>query len=537
VNVVLKGTTNGTVTDADGNYRLNVPQEGGVLVFTFIGLQSQEAEIGTRTSVDINMSADITQLSEVVVTALGVERSEKSLTYAVQDVKGEDLTRAREVNVVNSLQGQIAGVQITNSSGAPGASSRIVLRGASSISGTNAPLFVVDGVPIDNRNLGDAGNGGGSDMPNGAADVNPDDIEAISVLKGPVAAALYGNRGANGVILITTKSGKGQKGFGVSINHSTTFDTPLRLPDFQNSYGQGSDDTYFEFVDGQNGFGDGVDESWGPPLDRGLSFAQWPDYGKGTVSPWVSRPDNIKNFFEVGTTISNNVAISGGDGVKNSFRLSVTDMRQDGMIPTTNLERTTVALSGSMLFNEKLEASFSGNYVQNHSDNLITVGYNNENPVQQFLWSGRNVDFEGLRDWQNLPLAPVGTAAAGTPLNWNTIFQNNPYWVLDNNQHVWDKDRVFGSFKLSYKFNDWLSGYVRSGADTWSSKNADRAAIGTNSFLDGFYQEITRRFTEVNHFAYLTANKTFNDIGVSFSVGGNMMRQHYTNQVGELPAL
>lgn len=537
VNVVLKGTTNGTATDVDGRYSISVPAEGGTLVFSFIGLTSQEAEIGTRSTVDLQMAQDVQQLSEVVVTALGVEKSEKSLTYAVQDVKGDALTQARETNIVNALSGQIAGVQITNSSGAPGASSRIVLRGASTISGSNSPLFVVDGIPIDNTNYGNAGSGGGSDMPNGASVINPDDVESISVLKGPVAAALYGNRGANGVILITTKSGKGQKGFGVSVNHSTMFDTPFRLPDFQNSYGQGSDNTYFEYVDGQNGFGDGVDESWGPPLDVGLMFAQWPDYGKGTVSPWVSRPNNIRNFFNTGRTMSNNVAFSGGDGVNNSFRLSVTDMRQEGIIPTTNLERTTINGSATMLFNNKLEASLNGSFITSHSDNLVTVGYNSENPIQQFLWSGRNVDFEGLKNYKNLPLAPEGTAAAGTPLNWNNIFQNNPYWALDNNKHVYDQDRLIGNFKLSYKFNDWLSAYIRSGVDSWSSKNADRAAIGTNEYLDGFYQEITRRFTEVNHFAYLTANKTFNDFGVTFSVGGNLMSQTYTNQVGELPAL
>lgn len=536
VNVVVKGTTNGTVTDVNGNYTINAPSDG-VLVFTFIGLQSREEAVGTRSSVDIQMAQNVQQLTEIVVTALGVEREEKSLTYAVQDVSGDALTQARETNVVNSLQGQVAGIQITNSSGAPGSSSRVVLRGASTISGSNSPLFVVDGVPIDNTNYGDAFESGGSDMPNGAADINPDDVATISVLKGPVAAALYGNRGANGVILITTKSGKGSKGFGVSVNHSTTFDTPLRLPDYQNSYGQGSSNTYFEYVDGQNGFGDGVDESWGPPLDRGLEFIQFMDYEDRTPSPWVSHPDNIKDFYNVGKTINNNIAISGGDGANNSFRLSVSDMRQDGIIPTSTMDRTTITGSAKVLLNEKLDASLSGSYITSHSDNLITVGYTDENPVQQFLWSGRNVDFNALKNYKKLPLAPAGTAAAGTPLNWNNQFQNNPFWVLDNNKHVYDKDRIIGNVRLGYKFNDWLSAYVRSGVDTWSSKNADRAAVGTNSFLDGFYQEITRRFTEVNHFFLASFAKKYNDIGVNFNAGGNIMEQTYTNQVSELPAL
>ncbi|MGK0251627.1 MAG: TonB-dependent SusC/RagA subfamily outer membrane receptor, partial [Gammaproteobacteria bacterium] len=227
VNVVLKGTTTGTTSDLDGNYRVSVPEEGGTLVYSFVGLEPQDQEIGARSVIDVAMTSDVKQLTEVVVTALGIERQEKSLTYAVQDVKGEDLTQARETNIVNSLSGQIAGVQVTNSNGAPGSSSRVVLRGASSLTGSNDPLFVVDGVPIDNQNFGNSGAYGGFDVPNGAADINPDDIASVSVLKGPVAAALYGNRAANGVILVTTKSGKGSKGLGVSVNSSTMFQTPL----------------------------------------------------------------------------------------------------------------------------------------------------------------------------------------------------------------------------------------------------------------------------------------------------------------------
>lgn len=536
VNVVLKGTTNGTVTDATGAYTLKVTGDGGILVFTFIGLITQEAEIGSRSSVDISMESDTKQLSEVVVTALGVERQEKSLTYAVQNVDGDAMSKARETNVVNSLQGQVAGVQINNSSGNPNSSSRIVLRGASSITGSNQPLFVVDGVPIDNRNLGDATESGGTDMPNGAADINPDDVESISVLKGPVAAALYGNRGANGVILVTTKKGKGQKGLGVSVNHSTAFMTPLRLPDYQNSYGQGSNYTYFEYVDGQNGEGDGVDETWGPPVDKGLNFAQWPDYGKGTVSPWVSRPDNIRDIYRTGRSISNNIAITGGDG-KNGFRVSVTDNRTNSIIPTQDLNRTTVNGSGNITIADRLDASFSGSYINTRSDNMGGGGYDDQNPIQQTLWSGRNVDFNALKNYNSLPLAPEGTAAHGTPLNWNNQFQNNLFWVLDNNQHKYDKDRIIGSASLSYKIADWLSVSARTGIDNWSSRNADRSAVGTNSFLDGFYQEIARRFTEVNHFFLATANKDFNDFNVTLSLGGNIMDQRYTLQVGELPAL
>lgn len=547
VNVVLKGTTTGTTSDLDGNYRLSVPEEGGTLVFSFIGLEAQETEIGARSVIDIGMASDVTELTEVVVTAFGIERQEKSLTYAVQEMKGEDMTQARETNLVNSLSGKVAGVQITNSSGAPGSSSRIVLRGSSSISGSNEPLFVIDGVPIDNGSygagggsFGAAGSGGGANTPNGAADLNPDDIASISVLKGPVAAGLYGNRAANGVILITTKKGGDSKGFGVSVNSSTMFSTPLRIPDFQNSYGQGASDTYFEFVDGQNGFGDGVDESWGPPLDVGLNFVQWDDYnGDGTYdapSPWVSYPDNVRDFYETGVTLSNNVSFSGGD-MNNSFRLSLTNTNETGMVPNTNYIRNNINGSARVTLKEGLVASFNANYVKAHSDNLQQGGYAAENPVQQTIWSGRNVDLSALKDWKNLPLAPEGTAAAGTPLNWNTIYQNNPYWSQETNTIEYDKDRLFGNVQLNYTITDWLSAQVRTGIDTWSSRATARFAIGSNTYGDGFFTEIDRRFTEINHFGLITASKNFGDFSASLSVGGNSMEQVITRVTGEIQAL
>jgi TonB-linked SusC/RagA family outer membrane protein len=541
VNVVLKGTTTGTTSDLDGNYRVSVPEEGGTLVYSFVGLEPQDQEIGARSVIDVAMTSDVKQLTEVVVTALGIERQEKSLTYAVQDVKGEDLTQARETNIVNSLSGQIAGVQVTNSNGAPGSSSRVVLRGASSLTGSNDPLFVVDGVPIDNQNFGNSGAYGGFDVPNGAADINPDDIASVSVLKGPVAAALYGNRAANGVILVTTKSGKGSKGLGVSVNSSTMFQTPLRTPDFQNSYGQGASDTYFEFVDGATGDGDGVDESWGAPLDVGLNFIQWNDFDKdmnydGTPSPWVSYPDNVNDFYETGVQLSNNIAISGGNE-DNSFRLSATNMQQDGIVPNTNFDRTNISGSASMRLVEGLEATMSANYIHSESDNLVQGGYDGQNPVQQTIWAGRNVNLPALADYNSLPLAPASTPSGGTPLNWNTRYQNNPYWLQDNNLNEYQKDRLIGNVKLAYQFTDWLSAYVRTGVDTWSSRTAEKTAVGTNGLTDGGFGLQNRNFIEANHFGMITANKTFGDFGVSLSVGGNIMQQQYTRVGGSIPGL
>jgi len=539
VNVVLKGTTTGTTTDLDGNYRLSVPEEGGTLVFSFIGLTPQEVAIGARSVIDVGMESDVTELAEVVVTAFGIERQEKSLTYATQEVNGEKFTQAREANVVNSLSGQIAGVQVTNSNGAPGASSRIVLRGASTISGSNQPLFVVDGIPINNSNYGNGNAFGGFDSPNGAGDINPDDIASISVLKGPVAAALYGNRAANGVILITTKTGKGTKGLGISVNSSTTFDSPFRLPAFQNSYGQGASNSFFEFVDGQNGSA-ATDESWGMPLDAGLNAVQWNNYqSDGTTNgttPWVSYPNNVRDFYQQGFTTNNGVAISGGDGT-NAFRLSATNMTQKGIVPNTDFHRWNLNASGDLELTKGLNASFSANYIKGQADNLQSVGYSANNPVLQMIWSGRNVDLNGLKDYNNLPLAGPNTQAAGTPLNWNTLFENNPFWTQHTNLNGYDKDRLIGNAKITYKITDWLSAFVRSGMDTWSQRNGINKAIGTNEAVNGSFQELDRRFQEINNFFLVTADKTFGDFSGSISFGGNQMIQNYTNISGFIPGL
>ena len=297
--VLVKGTNRGTSTNADGNFTLMV-SPNSTLVVSFIGYVSQEIPVAGKKTLEITLTDDAAQLSEIVVTALGISREKKALGYSVQEIQGQQLTQARETNLVNSLAGKIAGVQVTGSNGAPGASSRMVIRGSSSIGSNNQPLFVVDGVPIDNGNYG---SGTAVDYGNGAASLNPDDIENISVLKGPSAAALYGSRGANGVVLVTTKSGKGSKGIGVSFNTNTTFDSPLRLPSWQNEYGQGAKGL-FSFVDGTGkGVNDGVDESWGPKLDgRLLPQFNSPIAADGTrtPTPWVAHPDNVKDFLRNG---------------------------------------------------------------------------------------------------------------------------------------------------------------------------------------------------------------------------------------------
>lgn len=528
VNIIVKGTSTGTQSDFDGNYSISA-KSGDVLLFTYLGLKSQEVSVGSSSKLDVIMMEDASVLDEVVVTALGIKREEKALGYSVQNIGGEELTEARESNIVNALSGKAAGVQVTSSSGSVGASSRVVLRGNSSITGNNEPLFVVDGVPIDNTNYGSAGSGGGVDLPNGASNINPDDIETITVLKGPNAAALYGVRAGNGVIVITTKSGKGKGKFSVSINSNTTFSNPLLLPDYQNSYGQGGDTSYFEFVDGASGgSGDGVDESWGPPLDVGLEFIQWDSQLKGGGPlPWVSHPDNVKDFFNTGVSTANNISITSGSDTS-SMRLSVGHTDQTGMIPFTELQSHTVGFNGNMDIGGRFHAGVSFNYVNEESGNLPTVGYNNENPVQQFVWSARQVNFTDLKDWRNLPLAPSNTAAAGTPLNWNHNFQNNPYWVLETNVNTHKRNRILGNMNLSFDITDWMSLTTKVGMDHYDQINTRQKGKGSNEFPEGLYEEITRVFTETNTDILLAINKDINeDFSFSLNLGANDMRRRY----------
>jgi TonB-linked SusC/RagA family outer membrane protein len=521
VNVTVKGAAGGTITDVQGQYSISVPQSDAILVFSFVGTQSQEIEVGNKNVINVAMRDDIKQLNEVVVTALGIEKEKRGLGYAVQDVKGEDLIQARESNVLNSLSGRVAGVQIVNSSGAVGASSRVVIRGNNSLRSNNQPLFVVNGIPIDNSTNRNDGYGG-VDFGNAASDINPNDIESISVLKGPAASALYGARAANGVILITTKSGKGAQGLGITFDHNSTFETPLRLPDYQNEYGQGYPDSkgvpQFSYVDGAGGgLMDGVDESWGPRFD-GQPRSQF--FGEGS---WVASPNNVKDFFEVGRTMTNNLAISGGNERANA-RLSVTNMNQKGILPNTDLRRNVVNLSSNMKLNDRLSANANIIYTQNASDNRPGNGYGGENVMQQFIWFGRQVDISRLKNYEN---------PDGTQYNWNYNYHNNPYWILYKNTNSSNRNRVNGNVSLKYNFTDWLSLQGRIGTDVYSEMRKRVYAKNTVDWPDGRFIENNINFQEINADFLLSATKSItSDITLSGSFGGNTMKSNYTdNQI------
>lgn len=547
-NVVVQGTKRGTQTDIDGKYSIKA-KAGEVLTFSYVGLAESSATVGASNAINAKLVEGV-KLNEVVVGALGFKRKEKAVGYAAQSIKGAALTEARESNLVNALSGRIAGVQVTNSSGAVGASSRIVLRGNSSITGNNQALFVVDGVPFDNSSSADvgydgrstaaAGSGGGRDLPNGAASINQDDIESITVLKGPNAAALYGLRASNGVVIITTKSGKKAKGVGsISFNSNIAFSNALIIPSFQNSYGQGPTSEYFKFSDGAGGgYGDGTDESWGAPLDRGLSFVQWDSYKVGGAPlPWVSHPNNVKDFYETGISVNNSISFSAGNEDAN-FRMSFGNSQEKGMLHNTGLEKINLSLNGNIRLGTKITSGVSLIYFNDISDNLPTAGYNNENAAQQFIWSARNVNFADLKDWKNLPLIPAGAIGGGTPLNWNTNFQNNPYWVLDTNTNTYQRNRITGSTFVNWALNQHLSANVKVSVDNYSQLTTGRQAIGSNAAPDGSYGENNLIFTEVNtEFIVSYKNKISEDISFSINGGTNTMKRKREQQFASVPAL
>lgn len=530
VNVLLKGTSQGVNTDIDGNFKISVPSDGGTLVFTFIGMANQEVAIGARSVIDVQMEADVRQLSEVVVTALGIERDQKSLGYSVQEVGGDEIIKAGETNIVNSLQGKIAGVQIGGNSGALGGSSRILIRGANSIAGNNQPLFVVDGVPIDNSNFNTAGQARGSsgyDFGNAAQDINPEDIKSMSVLKGASAAALYGNRASNGVIIITTKKGKKGKGIGVSVNSGVTFANPLVLPEYQNEYGGGFG-PFGTNGDGQQIASFAVDQSWGPRLD-GRPVRQWYSYYEdhpnfGEETPWVAHPDNIENFYQTQVTLNNNVSFSGAND-KGSFRMSFTNLDQKGIVPNSNLTRNTVNFNGSYFLTDKLSANASVNYVNSRAKGRPAQGYGDL--IVQFNHFGqRQLDFNELQDYK--------VEATGAQKSWNRLsestafplYADNPYWIRNENLQNDGRDRVFGNIGLTYDFTEQLSLSGRVLTDFYTDRRENRVAEG--SVGQSFYSEDLRQVSETNMDLILKYDGEINDdISLSTFVGGNIRINNY----------
>lgn len=522
VTILIKGTSKGTATNVEGQYAIDAAP-GSVLIFSFIGLKSSELAVPESGKLDVQLESDETILQEVVVTALGIAKEKKSLGYAVQELQTKDIAEAREGNLVNALSGKIAGVNITNSQGGMG-SSRIVIRGETSIAGNNQPLFVVDGIPVDNSQLG-AGANGSRDFANAIADINPNDIESISVLKGPNAAALYGSRASNGVILIKTKSGKGtQKGLGVNVNFGYTFDKLLVLPEYQNIYGQGTGGA-FSYVNGKGGgINDATDESWGPKMD-GRLIPQF--FSNGQPAPFVAHPDNVKNFFETGHTRTTGVSVSGSNE-KIDYRFSFNNSKQTGVIPNTDISKNSFGVNTTFRLNDKLTLTTSANFARNGSDNLPGTSGRGASVMLQFLWFGRQVDTEELKDYNK----------GGFDYNWNHSYYSNPYLIQYENTAEQRRDRFFGNVNLNYKITDWLTATVRTGNDYYNDKRKFKVAYGTNGTPFGSYTEDSYTVNENNtDFNFNFHKNVSDDFELDWLVGGNLRSNFNEQNLQQAPKL
>ncbi|HSJ08234.1 MAG TPA: SusC/RagA family TonB-linked outer membrane protein, partial [Longimicrobiales bacterium] len=525
VQVTVRGLGVGTVTDGRGNFTLRVTSAATALRFTFVGYRTEEVSIaGVSDEVEVRMQTQPIGLEGIVVTALGVQREKRSLGYSVQDLSGDEVSSVPKLNIVNALKGNVAGVHITDA-GPTGGSARIVIRGASSIAGNNQPLFIIDGVPIDNsapRNDGF----GGIDYGNTAQDLDPNNIESVSVLKGPNAAALYGSRAQNGAIVITTKSGRGTSsaGLGMSATMSITAETPLRLPRYQNLYGQGVDGE-FRFVDGRGGgTWDHVDESWGPRLD-GRPIDQF----TGPQQPWVAHPNNVRDFFDTGRTMNMNVAVARA-GENANVRLSVTNTNVSGMAPGNSINRLGVAVKGGADLTERLSAEASINYINQDADNRPGTGYDEDNPMQQFIWFGRQVDMAALRNYRCTGNEPTA-CRPGAQFNWNYNYHNTPFWEAMVNGNTDRRDRVIGHVATAYQLTDWLNARGQVSRDWYRDRRKDWVHhyslddAGEGSFVeDNIYR------AETNAEFLLNAVRTLAPrLSINMSAGGNIRRNDYQN--------
>jgi len=528
VNVfVPSNPTVGTSTDGEGTYSLTVPDAADSLAFSYVGYQKKTVAINGRSQIDVSMSPGVQAFDDVVVTALGISRQERSVGYSTQEVEGENLTFSKDQNVIGSLAGKVAGVNVSGASGASmGGSESIKIRGINSISGEGQPLIVVDGTPIANQNF--AGSSG-ADFGNLSQDVNPDDIKSVNVLKGPAASALYGIRGQYGVVMITTKSGAGQDDFSVEVNSGFSVQKAANFMNYQNKYGAGSSQTFSTLPNGQKYVDTGSDASWGPPMNGQMVreffsfYPQDPQYGE--LTPFEAHPDNVKNFYETGFKSNQSISITGG-GENSNYRLSFNDSRTDGVYPNTWHRRNNLSVSAGVDVSEDVKFSTNINYAANEAQRPPQgYGYGSQYFRQ---WFQRNVSMNELQDYQY---------ADGTIKHWNIsdlqgsgspdpVYWSNPYFLANENTTQDDRNRVYGDFGVEYDMfeNLTLSAFVR--GDVYVQDIEYKSAFG--GVETPGYQVEKYENQEMN---YELSAKYANDWGkfsMDATLGANMYNRNYS---------
>ena len=534
VTVVVEGATppRGTATAADGTYSLAVG-ERDVLLFSYLGYENRTEAVGTRTRIDVKLAPRAESIEGVVVTALGLTREQKALGYAVTKVDNDDLTASVSNNWLNSMSGKVAGLNFDQASAGPGGSVRVTLRGESSVNlDNNTALFVIDGVPMSNTI--NAMGGSAYDNPdasvdygNGGADINPEDIENVTVLKGPAATALYGSRAANGAIVITTKTGRKVRGIGISYSTNFSFERAGFWPDFQDTYGPGSDggDYYSFYKVAANESTTGMASvrtysrfTWGPRYE-GQMFYQWAslDRETGMYTPMEFRPrDWYKGFFETGATYKNSVSVSGSDGQGGSMRVSFTDVRNTWIVPNTGYDSQSFAVSFEKQF-KFFRIGGKVNYYRKDSDNLPMIGYSTASPTYTLLWSRNNLDIKWYEYEYRHKLY-------GTDLSLNAL-SDNPYLQTYEQINTIDRDRVYGNVNVTFDIYKGLKLMLRSGLDTSRDFTKRQKPKGSLSAKQGYYREQKIDNLEMNNDFLLTYDRGIGRFHLTVNAGGNSMYQ------------
>lgn len=494
-NVIELGSNNGTATDLDGNYQLKVGPNA-ILEFTYTGYVSQKFTVGVQTMINVTLEEGVS-LSEMVVTALGISREKKSLTYAAQTIQGGQLTQVRDANFVNTLQGKVAGLVVTNASSGVGGATRVNLRGNRSIQSSNNALFVVDGVPVDNSTPGQVGNDfGGYNGSDGVANINPDDIESINVLKGAAASVLYGSRAANGVILITTKKGSAGA-ISVDVNSGAQFDAPLTLPNLQNEYGQGNGGV----------FGARSSASWGPKMNN-QAVIDW----TGKAQGMVPQPNNVSDFFQIGTSFNNSVGIKGGSEKVQSY-FSFTNNQVSGIVPGNTLDRNTINLRISANLSKKFSTDAKVTYVNQMLNNKLRSG-EESSEVMNLYKTPRSIRNEDMQNYQS---------EAGVPTYWtSSSVYMNPYWTINRTSADEERTRTTSLVSATYRINDDMKILTRVSLDQYTDRGENTFYDNTLLFawLGGTFQKYFRQVKERNSELLLIGNKKLNSkVKLSYTFG------------------
>jgi len=569
VNIQIKGTQTGTTTDENGKYSITVPNNDAVLIYKFIGMQDQEVAVGAQSTVDVGMSMGL-ELDEVVVTALGISREKKSLGYATQTVSGDDVSRVKDMNFMSALSGQVAGAQIKNS-GTMGGSANVIIRGYKSISQSNQPLYVVDGVPISNAitNSSNQRTGrGGYDYGNAAMDINSEDIESISVLKGAAATALYGSRAANGVVLIVTKKGTKDNGIGVTISSGVTMGKINKntMPVYQKQYGAGygqyyGPDTlangtiangYLEDVGDQDGDGVpdmatpmGEDASYGLEFDENLEVLTWESiYPELTDTylkpqPYVASDNDATTFYETSVMVNNSVSLDGANE-NGSFRIGLTDTRQTGILPNSSLNRSNASVNLNYKLSDKLSVTAGTQIALTKGKGRFGTGYDSRNVNQSFRqWYNVSTDMEAQRKAYestglNMTWNPYGFSDPDVDHRVQPHYFDNPYFMRHESYQNDSRNRFIGNLALTYQLTDWLSVMGRITNDGYDETREERTAEGSVDVP--LYYKYTRSYYERNYDLMFSFNKDFgtdNAFNIDGNIGTNLRRQGSNETEGQ----